>query len=217
MDVGSSIRLKMFFASALLVVGSTSIVGVSVWLAEDWFGIKNSDSTRIIQVLTTLVVISVGGVVAYYKLDIFRDFQPHLTITQDVSNRQVGDSYVHISVRASLVNTSKVKIEIRNAIFRIQQVAPLPDEEVERLYSEFNAKPSYEKYIAFPTLVEFDREWEEDEFVIEPGETGSENYEFFVKNDFDAVSLYAFFNDQTTATSPRDQKGWAAESVYDIE
>ena len=207
----------MFFASALLVVGSTSIVGVSVWLAEDWFGIKNSDSTRIIQVLTTLVVISVGGVVAYYKLDIFRDFQPHLTITQDVSNRQVGDSYVHISVRASLVNTSKVKIEIRNAIFRIQQVAPLPDEEVERLYSEFNAKPSYEKYIAFPTLVEFDREWEEDEFVIEPGETGSENYEFFVKNDFDAVSLYAFFNDQTTATSPRDQKGWAAESVYDIK
>ena len=217
MDVGSSIRLKMFFASALLVVGSTSIVGVSVWLAEDWFGIKNSDSTRVIQVLTTLIVISVGGVVAYYKLDIFRDFQPHLTIAQDVSHRQVGNNYVHISVRASLVNTSKVKIEIRNAIFRIQQVAPLPDEEVERLYSEFNAKPSYEKYIAFPTLVEFDREWEEDEFVIEPGETGSENYEFFVKNDFDAVSLYAFFNDQTTATSPRDQKGWAAESVYDIE
>ena len=66
-------------------------------------------------------------------------------------------------------------------------------------------------------LLEFDREWEEDEFVIEPGETGSENYEFIVKNDFDAVSLYAFFNDQTTGTSPRDQKGWAAESLYDIK
>ncbi len=217
MGVDSSIRLKMLFVSALLAVAATTIVVVSAWLSEAWLGIKYSDSTRVIQVVIALIAISVGGVVAYYKLDIFRDFQPHLTITQEVSHRQVGDSYVHMWARASLVNTSKVKIEIRNATFRLQQVTPFPDGQVERLYSEFRAKPNHEKYIAFPMLLEFDREWEEDEFVIEPGETGSENYEFIVKNDFDAVSLYAFFNDQTTGTSPRDQKGWAAESLYDIK
>ena len=171
----------------------------------------------VVQAAVTLVAIALGGVFAYYKLDLFRDFQPHLTITQEVSHRRVGDRYVHISVRASLVNTSKVKIEIRNATFWMQQVAPFPDEEVERLHEEFMAKPNHEKYIAYPTLVAFDRDWEEDEFVIEPGESGSENYEFIVKNDFDAVSLYAFFNDQTTDTNPRDQKGWAAEAVYDIK
>ena len=203
----------MFVALALLVAAIMSGVFLAIWLLDVSF-IK---AFGLVQATVTVLAISAGAIFAFYKLEIFREFQPHLTITQETAHRRVGDSYVHVSVHAKLVNNSKVKIEIRDASFWMQQVAPFPDDEIEELFSNFEAQPSSEKYFSYPTLVEFEREWDEDEFVIEPGETASERFEFVVKDEFDAVSITAFFYDQTTGADRTVQKGWAVESVYDIK
>lgn len=174
-------------------------------------------TVAVVQGGVTLVVIAIGGAFALYKLEAFREFRPHLTVSQIVSHRKVGYTYVHISVHVSLVNTSKVKIEIRNASFWMQQIAPFADQEVEQFYSDFRSKPDNDKYIPFPTLEVFNREWDDDELVIEPGESGSQSYEFIVKDHFDAVSVTAFFNDQTTGEDAAKQTGWAAVSVYNIK
>lgn len=210
--VNKSTVKRIVWISSAWVLFLISLVVSLAWMLDASY----LTALNIVQSAFTILAIGFGGVFALYKFEVFREFRPHLTVSQIVTHRKVGDKYIHVSSRVQLVNTSKVKIEIRNASFRMQQVAPFPDSEVEQLFREFNAKPADEKYIPFPTIAEYDREWERDEFVIEPGETEAETYEFIVEDVFNTVSLYAFFNDQTTGTSTRDQKGWAVESVYDI-
>ena len=159
-----------------------------------------------------MIAIAIGGVFAYFKLDVFRELQPHLTITQEVSIRQVGDSYVLIWVDVVLSNGSKVAVEIRDATFWIQHVTPFSDEEVEDIYAEFLKNPDTEKYMPFPTLDGFNRKWAPDEFIIEPGETETDRYEFVVGREFKTVSVSCFFN----RNEPEHGRGWAAATIHDI-
>ena len=74
--------------------------------------------------------------VAYQRLQIFRTFQPHLTITHEISHRPVGESFVQITVTSTLLNSSKVRVEILDAYFTVQMVSPMSDDKVRELYSE---------------------------------------------------------------------------------
>lgn len=60
----------------------------------------------IAQALVTIVAIVAGGSFAAYKWQVFRESEPHLTITHEVSFRRIGESYVHIAVTATLQNNS---------------------------------------------------------------------------------------------------------------
>ena len=86
--------------------------------------------------LVTVAAIAIGGIIAIFKFQLFRDSAPHLTITHTISHRLVGNSYLHIAVTAELHNSSKVKMELRQAIFRLQQVVPTSDEDVQGLYAK---------------------------------------------------------------------------------
>ena len=212
MGMTSDTRKRIMVVSTVLLVGLV-LVGA---ILSQVFGLGFVQTVIIAEAVVTLVAIALGGVFAYYKLDLFRDFQPHLTITQKISHRRIGDRHVHVSVVARLTNSSKVVVEIRNALFRMQEIAPVSDANIRQMYSEFESKPNEEKYFPFPTLVEFQRTWEKDEFVIEPGETESENYEFIVENAFDTVKLTAFFTDQISISEQHAERGWLAVSVYDV-
>ena len=48
---------------------------------------KLKDIAAIIQSSVTVVAIVAGGIFAYYKLQLFRDLEPHLTITHEVSRK----------------------------------------------------------------------------------------------------------------------------------
>ncbi|MCY4475021.1 MAG: hypothetical protein OXC83_06245 [Chloroflexi bacterium] len=193
----------------LLLVGA-------VLAMDAWLGVSLVKASSIMQALVTVVAIGVGGVWAFYKLGIFREFQPHLTITQETSHRRIGDTYIHISIQATLRNTSRVAVEIRQASFRMQQLAPFSDEEVEILYSDFQEKPENEKAVPFPNYSEFSRRWGPGDLVIEPGETETERYEFIVGDEFNSVILSSFFVDSTKRTGPGFERGWEAVSVYDV-
>ena len=118
---------------------------------------------HIVEIIESLVVIAavlVGGGYAIFKLDVFRDLKPHLTVTQTASHRLVGSRYVHISVTLSLENSSKVAISPRNAEFRIQTLSSLSDQEIELLYEETFVNVERDR-IWWPTLEEFSRRWRE--------------------------------------------------------
>ena len=202
----------MVIASAIVVV-SMVLVGTAASLSLD---LGATETVALVQGTATLIAIAVGGVFAYHKLDIFREFQPHLTITQTASHRRVGDDYVHIWVHVSLANTSKVAIEIRDASFWAQQISPLSNEEIEALYEQFLVQPTGDKLIQFPRLEEYDREWGPEEFVVEPGETETERYQFIIGKDVTTISLSAFFVDSEPRPNSRSERGWSAVNVYDI-
>ena len=173
---------------------------------------RGKDLVAIIQSLVTVVAIVGGGIFAYYKLQIFRTFEPHLTISHEVSHRYIGDSYVHIAVTATLYNSSKVKMELRKGFFLLQQISPLSDEEVKSLQDQVFENQEFQ-HIQWPTLEEVEREFGKGELIVEPGESHPETFEFILSQWYDSVMIYTYFYNPMSS----QPQGWVASNVYDIK
>ena len=167
----------------------------------------------IVQTAITVFAIVAGGIFAYDKLQIFRDFEPHLTISHTISHRSIGDSYVHISVTADLNNSSRVKMEIREGLFRLQQIAPVSDAEIEGSYAQVFADREIE-HLQWSTLDEVVLEWDQDELIIEPGGSHPETYEFILSIDVESVMVYTYFKNSRYRKS--QARGWSRSTAYDI-
>ncbi len=208
MDIRRIVYVAVVVIAVLTILGAA--FGLNLLLDETE---SAKDLVEIVQLFVVASAIVIGGVFATYKLQIFRDFEPHLTISQEVSHRYVGDSYVHVETTATLHNSSRVKIEIREGLFRLQQIAPTSDEEVVELYAQvFMDEES--KHLQWPTLEEVDRNWAANELIVEPGESHQETYEFIVSKDATSIMVYAYFHNSRFPKSPAE--GWGATTVHDI-
>ena len=177
---------------------------------------RAKDIAAIIQSSVAAAAIVTGGIFAYYKLQLFRDFKPHLTISHNISHRILSDSYMHIDVTATLHNRSKVQIELRKGFSRLQGVAPVSDEEVESLYTGTFEDMEHDT-LQWPTLDEVDRVWEEGELIVEPGESHAETFEFIVgAYVYDTVLVYSYFYNPEASQDPGSTRGWHATAVHDI-
>ena len=179
------------------------------------------DSTQVKDVLwsmqagVTALAVILGGTFAAYKWQIYRESEPHLTITHEVSYRPVGESYVHIAVTAVLQNSSRVQIELREGFFLAQHLAPTSDEHVEELYAEVYMDEKFED-IQWPTLEELQRQWDKGELVVEPGETHPESIEFIISKSVESVILHTYFYNPKSSSDARAAEGWGRTSVLDM-
>ena len=202
------VQRSMWIISTVLV---STIVALFILDRTFMDAARGKDLAGILQAVVTVVAIAGGGIFAYYKLQIFRVFAPHLTISQEVSHRYIGDRYVHISVTATLHNSSKVKIELRKGFFLLQQISPMPDEEVDSLHAEVFKEEKYE-HIQWPTIEETDREFGPGDLIVEPGESHPEPFEFILPRHYESVMIYTYFYNPISS----HPEGWAASKVYDI-
>ena len=163
-----------------------------------------------------LTAICVGGWLAYDRLQLFRTFEPHLTISHEVSYRRVGDSYIHIAVKVILGNHSKVKIELRKGFYRLQQVMPANgDGEIVDLYSQVFIRGEAE-YLQWPTIEEIDRIWSEGELIVEPGETHPETCEFIVSDEVMSIIIYTYFHNPDYQKGSNSAEGWFETTFLDL-
>ena len=157
--------IQLIVLSAFVASGLIGSVFAVKWLIGGGF----AEAAGIVQALVTVWAICVAGIYALYKLEVFREFQPHLSINQSISDRRISPKYTHLAVTAQLKNTSKVAIEIRQSMFRVQQIAPLTDEDVEVLYKDYSLNQDSENYILWPTYNEIKNTWAPGSFAIEQG------------------------------------------------
>ena len=204
----------------LIAVVLAVVVGLClVFLAAYLFA--PDDAARVKDVLwgmqagVTVLAVVLGGIFAAYKWQVFRESEPHLTITHEVSHRPVGASYVHIAVTAMLHNSSKVHIELREGFYRLQQVAPVSDEEVESVYAQVFVDGEFEE-LQWPILEEAPRTWNKSELIVEPGATHSETFEFIVAGAVEAVTMYTYFYSSTYSPGAQTAEGWGAITVHDM-
>ncbi len=197
-------------ASALLLAVSAIVVAVT-WALVSLTDSRVTDAAGVVQAIVTATAICAGGFFAAFKLQIFRDFQPHLTISNAVSHRLIGESYVHIDITTTLHNSSKVKMELREGFFRLQQIAPISDEDVGALYAQVFVNRETED-IQWPTLNDIPLNWDKGILIVEPGETHQEIFEFIVSTDVESVIIQIYFYNPNSSTP----EGWGATTVYDI-
>ena len=186
-------------------------VAIYFWLPDKT---RAGETSRIVRDLATVIAIVIGGSLAATKLQVFREFEPHLNITHEISCQEIGESYVHIGVTAVLHNTSKVKIDILNATFALQQIDPIEDEIIERMYPEMYDLIT--KEIGWPVLEQIGRAWEKNELIIEPGEKHRETQEFIVSRQTKYVLVYTYFYNSKYSTKSQNAEGWTATSFCDI-
>ena len=173
-----------------------------------------ADAARLIQSIGILVAICVGGIFAHQRLQLFRTFEPHLTVSHSIRHRLIGDSYVHIDVTATLHNSSKVQVELREAFSRLQLVSPAWDEQIETLYAQVFIDKT-EQHVRWDTLEEIQREWGSGELIVEPGESHPETYEFIVSNEIETVIIYTYFYNPRFSQDSHSAEGWVATTYYD--
>lgn len=208
--------MRKDFGKLLLWVSGFTALFIFIALGTIQFIIADiADAARIIQTIAILVALCVGGVFAFQRLQIFRTFEPHLTISHEVAHRFVGDSYTHIDVTATLRNSSRVQVEILEGSFLIQRVSPESDEEIERLYAEvfIDQEQQEMQWAALDTL---DLSWQRGELVVEPGETHPESYDFIVPREVKTVRIYTYFGNSRFSSGAQSAEGWVASTVYDI-
>ena len=200
----------------LWIVVTTIGVVVAVLLDPVLAGVDDlKDTSAIVQAFVAAFAILAAGIFAAYKLQIFRNLQPHLTISHEITHRVVSDSYVHISVTAVLRNSSRVKVEIEEGSFHLLRIAPVTDEEVERLYEQVFRDAS-KKNLQWEILDEINRDWNSGELIVEPGESHPETYEFIVSREFRSVLVYTYFYNPAYSEGAGVAQGWHATTVYDI-
>ena len=214
--------IEILLVAGILAILAGAVLALNYWLtdasrsataAADIGRIK--DVVGIVQLFAAAVIIVAGGIFAYRKLQWFRDFEPHLTVTQAVASRPVGTQYVHISVITTLRNSSKVKVEIREGFFRIQQIQPMSDEDVVHLYNQSFNSGAFSS-IDWPVLDEIHRELGPNELVVEPGESHHEPCEFIVTKDVATILVYSYFYNQSHSENSRSAQGWTATTFHDV-
>ena len=201
----------------LLVLGILAGVGLALaglnrWLPGDH---ELKDLAAVMQAVVTMAAIIYAGIVAAAKLEVFRDFEPHLTISHQVNHRAVGDSYVHIDVTATLHNSSKVKVELREGSFYIQEIGPvLDDQELEERLAAREFSTADGSFVQWPTIGEFSCNWGNYNLVVEPGQVVRETVEFVISKETKTIVVQSVFHNLTpTAGTPQ---GWRTATVYDI-
>lgn len=202
----------VMFALGFLVIWGVITLPLYLFLPRsDVF----KDVSAVLQSFITALAIAAGGYFALFKLQVFRNLQPHLTISHEITHRVVSDSYVHISVTAVLRNSSRVKVEIEEGSFHLLRIAPVTDGEVERLYEQVFRDAS-KKNLQWEILDEINRDWNSGELIVEPGESHPETYEFIVSREFRSVLVYTYFYNPAYSEGAGVAQGWHATTVYDI-
>lgn len=192
------------------VVALFLLVAVLDWLLPEAAPLGDWADTAL--AVVTILAILVGGLFAALKLELFRDFEPHLTITHSINHRRVGGSYVHIDVTVELCNSSKVKVDLLKGFLVLQSISPATDEEIEEIYDEAFLGEYVEDF-SWPVLEEEIREWGEGELTIEPGEVHREVLEFIIANEIQTVQVYTFYYNPRVS---EELTGWSMGTVYDI-
>ena len=178
-----------------------------------WF----KDLSSIIQAAFATAAIMGAAIFAIFKLQLFRDFAPHLTISHTINHRPIGESYVHMDVTATLHNSSRVKVELYEGEFLLQEVAPVLDDQ--ELEERLEARSSMGRNMAFgqwPIIGQAVSDWGYSYLTIEPGQTFQETIEFVISKEITTVVVQSFFYNSGHSEGSRKPESWGITSVYDI-
>ena len=198
-----------------IVVTAVASPMTVVWLLNVHLDMPVSEASATVGSIGTVMVIAFGASFAVYQFRLFRHNEPHLSVAQSVTHRSVSDSYVAIVVRTELRNSSRVSVNIRDSLFRLQQLSRFSDAEVEALYARTFLRHEHNA-VQWPTVEEIRRRWNDGEIEVEPGEAHSETYEFVVDKEFNSFLIYSIYYNPRSSNDPTLRKGWQATTVYSI-
>ena len=176
---------------------------------------------NIVQAVAAVTAVGLGAAFAYRNSVLFRTFEPHINISHAVSHRNIGSAYVHVSVVATLHNSSRVKVTITQGFFQLLQVSPMENDDIATLYAEafpdiLSGEMGEMFDIQWPVMRELPFHFHAEGLVIEPGQSHSEIVEFIVEAGTRTVLVYSYFANAMASGDTNSASGWDLTTPYDI-
>ena len=201
--------VSISLVAALCIWALSAIATPPPWMAE----VSASKMVTATWQGAIAIALVIGGVVAAYKFDLFREGKPHLTIDLSVSSRPINAEDTHVGVVARLHNTSKVRVIVETVHWDLSIVAPYAERYVEELVQEFSDESQGDSGVReFPwDLLESDR-ISNYRMAVEPGETEQLTYDFIIPTNIWSVAVSIFVEN-----IDEDAMGWSRREFYDIE
>ena len=196
--------VELMLLALVAVVGLFLLVAVGDWVLPD--AAPLGDWADIVLALVTILAILFGGLFAAVKFELFRDFEPHLTISHTINHRRLGGGYTHIDVKATLQNSSRVRVELNEGFYLLQQVSPAP--------SDVDFPGDNLLYPPWPILDEASFNLGDNNIVLEPNQSLQEVFQFMVPSYVETLLIHYILYDW--ASTEEVPKGWGITEVYDI-
>lgn len=178
---------------------------------------STKDRIDILQSITTIIAVIIGG---FWTYDVFikeRRNVPHANIEHRISHLTLAKNAHLLRVGIELSNAGGSMMGISQSIVRVQQILPQVScagdpcavNQLKIAATEIDRK---EDRFAWPLIAERNVTTR---IEIEPGEKQSLDYEFVVPATTKAVRVYTYFkNDQKSKKS--HEMGWYTSSFYEF-
>lgn len=204
----------------LLVLLCTLILLFSlgpVWGFE--FDIWNS----FLKTLFEIMAIATGGIWTYLTFIKYRLEYPYAQTEHKIFHWEIDNQKIYLSVIVSFKNSGKVLIKLKNSFVYIRQVRPL----VSDLKTMIENAPSADlregkvsglfidngRQIAWREVGYKEIEWEDNDVLIEPGETEEIKFDFILEKNIETIEVITYFQD---LNKKRNKTGWKLTSMYNF-
>lgn len=178
--------------------------------------------------VTTIVAIIIGGIWTYRAFIRRRESYPKAKVTHRITCRiipEVHDSIL-LQVCAIVENIGDIMLELDYDSIQIQQVFPLidyfkyliehdldPVVHNELLNGQEKKGTKYTE-ILWPTLINRERDFQDEKVEIESGESQEFNYDFILKKNVLVIRISTYYRNIKKA---KRSLGWGLVTIYEID
>jgi len=118
-----------------------------------------------------------------------------------------------LSVTIGLSNQGVILLGVTEALLRIQQVSPVPDEMRGSIEQQPGPVESEDLELPWPVVGEKTRHWPKGEFEIEPGEADEVRFDFVIDGPVDTLRVYSYIRN----VKKRGREiGWQLTTTYNL-
>lgn len=172
------------------------------------------DVLEILQKLTAIFALIIGGIWTYTQFIQHREFYPRANISHQISDLALPDSQTLLRVRVSIENSGNTLLEITKGEVRIQRVLPLSRIITDNLHSRADPIRGGPQRLPWPAIRLRHLKWAPREFHIEPGETQQIDFDFVIPSDIRAINAYSWI--QSAKNDASTSLGWSSSTLYRI-
>lgn len=206
-----------------LIVMFVSAAAFLYWLKLpfSWMGDWRSFWASVLS-LAQVVAILVGGWWTWQLFVRKRVAFPNVRTDHEILNLPAFKNKVLLTLNVTLTNTGSVVAEFRSGKIYVRQIRPFP-EHLEECVNAADATALREgrveklfvesEQIAWPEIGSRKMLWEKGEFILEPGESETIQYDFLLDDTIDTVRVVTYFR---KVIQRKPEIGWRQTTLYEL-
>jgi hypothetical protein len=171
--------------------------------------------TDVAKNVVTAGALIVGGIWAYWRFARERVRWPRAAVELLFEERRIGSGIILLNVTVSVCNEGKGLMELTKLRLDLHRIRPLDAKMKSRIEAD-NAHRTGSVEADWPLIRHRVRTFAEKAAELEPGETDTFAFDFFIEEPTETVQAYAFLDNKKKKRGTHEL-GWAVTALYDLK